>query len=504
MGVGVETMNRTFLTLACAAFVASLACSAQNEPTVDQLQRELRQLREEFERQQARQRAQIEALERQIEALRPPTPPRAATNGAPPTPARTASSAPATATNAPSASAASPEDVGKKWSPSDPIRLAGGGQSYLNLSLDGLFAVGGSTASDVEVLEPGGHDPKVRGFTLQGLEMTLDGNVDPYFRGQANLLFQIDSSGESHAEVEEAFLTSLALPGNLQVKGGQFLTEFGRMNATHPHTWTFVDQPLANARLLGPEGLRNLGGRLSWLVPTPFYSELFLAVQNSTGETAAGFRNDNEGDLLFGRPVGEGSITSFNDLLFTPRYALSFDLSDTQALVFGASAAFGPNDSGADTDTQIYGLDLYWKWKPVNHHGGFPFVSWQTEGLYRRYQAGAYDGLSDPLQPVPLPGETVIDYGLYTQVAYGFALHWVAGLRFDYVDSDAAQYESVLGPDPARDRRWRLAPNVTWYPSEFSKLRLQYNYDDRQMAGIDHSVWLQFEFLLGSHAAHKF
>jgi hypothetical protein len=62
-----------------------------------------------------------------------------------------------------------------------------------------------------------------------------------------------------------------------------------------------------------------------------------------------------------------------------------------------------------------------------------------------------------------------------------------------------------LGRDPLRGERWRVSPNLTWYPSEFSKIRLQYNYDRRQeIDETDHSVWLQFEFLLGSHAAHKF
>jgi hypothetical protein len=55
-----------------------------------------------------------------------------------------------------------------------------------------------------------------------------------------------------------------------------------------------------------------------------------------------------------------------------------------------------------------------------------------------------------------------------------------------------------------RADRFRLSPNVTWYPTEFSKLRLQYNYDHREGIGRDHSVWLQFEFLLGAHASHKF
>ena len=114
--------------------------------------------------------------------------------------------------------------------------------------------------------------------------------------------------------------------------------------------------------------------------------------------------------------------------------------------------------------------------------------------------------------PAVLPGETLTDYGFYSQVLYGFQKGWVAGVRFDYVTSDRANYERLdltfngesVGRDPMRSTRWRISPNLTWYPTEFSKVRLQYNYDDRREVGIDHSVWLQFEFLLGAHAAHKF
>jgi hypothetical protein len=107
----------------------------------------------------------------------------------------------------------------------------------------------------------------------------------------ANVLFSIDAGGESFLELEEAYLETISLPGNLQVRGGQFLTEFGRHNPTHPHAWAFVDTPLVNGRFLGPDGLRNPGARLSWLMPTAFYSELSLAVQDSHGETAASFRS---------------------------------------------------------------------------------------------------------------------------------------------------------------------------------------------------------------------
>jgi len=111
-----------------------------------------------------------------------------------------------------------------------------------------------------------------------------------------------------------------------------------------------------------------------------------------------------------------------------------------------------------------------------------------------------------------LRGETLTDYGLYSQIVWGFRKGWVAGLRGDYVWGEKGAYEKfpksfngeLITTDPLRDCRWRISPNLTWYPTEFSKLRLQYNYDRRQQLGEDHSVWLQFEFLLGMHAAHKF
>ena len=412
------------------------------------------------------------------------------------------------------------QELRQAWSPAQPLTFSRSGSSFLNLSLDGLFAAGGSTANDIEGgTQLGGHDPKQRGFTLQNLELTLDGTVDPYFRGQANVVMQINPEGETTIEAEEAYLETLALPWNLQVKAGQFFTEFGRLNPTHPHTWAFVDQPLVNGRFFGEDGLRNMGARVSWLAPTPFYSELTLAVQNSHGETAHSFRNGHEGEGFLGRLHDPGRVRQFNDMLLSGRYAASFEPSQTQTLLAGASAVAGPNGSGRSTDTQIYGLDLYWKWKPANASGGFPFVSWQSEAMWRRSEAGAFsedlngNGALDASEPDvngdglanSLPRETLRDWGLYSQLLYGFERGWVAGLRADYTArNQRAIYETILGDDADRLRRWRIAPNLTWYPSEFSKIRLQYNYDDRRGIGSDHSIWLQFEFLLGSHSAHKF
>lgn len=472
---------KRFSTLVLLGAVGGVGI-AQGAEDIEELKRELRELRQRTEHLE-RKLVEIEST-REKGAVVAPVPAR---SEAVPTEGVAAASA--------------PEPAARPWSPTDPIRL-GNNRAYLDLSLSGLAAVGASTEPDVEALQLGGHDPNQRGFSLQNVETTLTGVVDPYFRAQANLIFQLDSGNETVFEVEEAFAETTALPWNLQVKGGQFLSDFGRLNATHPHSWDFVDLPLVNGRFLGGDGMRNPGARVSWLAPTPFYSELFLTVQDSQGETAHSFRSDHEGDPYFGRPTAAGTVRSFSDMLFIPRYAASFDLTDTQTLLAGASAAFGPNSTGGGADTQIYGMDLYWKWKPVSHHGGFPFVTWQTEAMLRRFELAEFAG--DPNIPA-LPGETLEDYGFYSQVAWGFRKGWVAAVRGDYVAPiDEAQYEAILGLDADRASRWRLSPNLTYYPSEFSKVRLQYNFDRRNGFGNDHSVWLQFEFLLGAHAGHKF
>jgi hypothetical protein len=501
----INFMKQNFLKWSSGLVMLGLAVNAVNAQEtneVGQLRKELREMRQ-----------QMQLLERKLGAV----------------------TAPPSASESTIDSAGAME--GEKSQLASFTRTARSG-AYVDVGMVATFAAGGSTANDIEGgTQLGGHDPNQRGFTVQGAELNLQGAVDPYFRGNANVLFSIDSAGESFVELEEAWLESVALPGNFQIRAGQLMSDFGRINTLHTHAWGFVDSPLVNARLLGPDGLRNPGARLSWLAPTPFYSELFLGIQNSHGETASSFRSsghshgdEDEDELPFGyrHADNDRGVRGLGDLLFTPRYAMSFDLTDKQTLLLGVSGAFGPNSSGGegDTMTQIYGVDFYWKWKPTDAHAGFPFVSFQTEAMLRRYELGAFDWdedgdglLSDgELEdtttglPAALGAETVTDYGFYSELLYGFRKGWVAGVRFDYVGSRKADYEDlelaldgdVLGRDPLRAQRWRVSPNLTWYPSEFSKIRLQYNYDDRRQLGEDHSVWLQFEFLLGAHAAHKF
>ncbi len=507
-----------------------LTVAAQETNEVELLRKQLQQANENFEKAIQEHRRVIDELNHRLEGLQPP--PRTGSTNAPP--AEVKARAPVgPATPEPVAATPTANAVpSSSWNPTSPIRI-GNAQAYMDIGLVGTFAVGSSTTRDIENnLESGGHDPYQRGFNVQGLELNLQGAVDPFFRANANLVYSLNSAGESFFEVEEGWMETTALPANLQLRLGQVFTEFGRHNATHLHTWNFIDTPLVNGRFLGPDGLRNPGAIISWLAPTPFYSELLLAVQNSHGDTATPFRSGGHthgaGDeaalpFAYRHADNDRGLGGADDLLFAPRYAVSFDLTPSQVLLLGTSAAFGPNSRGSegsgDTRTEVYGVDLTWKWKSLRQHGGFPFVQWQSEAMLRKYQVGRFDwaGEADPIldaagNPAVLPGETLTDYGFYTQLLYGFRKGWVAGLRLDYVTGDTADYERLplyrdgqpLGHDLQRAERWRLSPDLTWYPSEYSKIRLQYNYDNRRYVGPDHSVWLQFEFVLGAHAAHKF
>ena len=113
------------------------------------------------------------------------------------------------------------------------------------------------------------------------LEMQLTSVVDPYAR--ANFLFSFgkDSvNGNFSTDLEEATLTTLDLPYQLQATVGKFKPHFTKVNTLHPHAFSFVDFPTMLTRYFSDEGLFMEGISASWLVPNPsdFYQELDVEI----------------------------------------------------------------------------------------------------------------------------------------------------------------------------------------------------------------------------------
>lgn len=464
-----------FATITACVTALCLAVPARPaEDEVQQLKRQLQQMQDSFEQTRRQQQQEIDTLTRKLDGL-------ISSSAA----ARPPATVPREAAVAPPPAAAVP---------------ARAGSAYMNISYGALIDVGWSSVPDPAArLQLGDHDPLKRGFALRNAEIAVDGAIDPYFKGFANIVLKLDKNNETAIELEETYVQSTSFPAGLQLKAGQYFAGFGRQNPQHPHSWTFVDQPLILNRTFGPEGLRSIGTQLSWLAPTPFYAEFFLSVLDGQGGTAFSFRNPGEPDAsgvnrFAGRATTDRTLRGAQDLLFVPRVATSFELGDTQTLLAGLSAAIGPNDTGPHSRTAVYGADLYWKWKPANAAQGFPYLAWQTEALYRRLEAAA-----DPL--ALLPAETLRDYGFYTQLVYGFRPRWTAGLRADYASGNAGAFDPG---DPFRGERHRFSPELIFLPSEFSKIRLQYNFDRGGAFGRASSLWMRFDFGLGAHVAHKY
>ena len=81
--------------------------------------------------------------------------------------------------------------------------------------------------------------------------------------------------------------------------------------------------------------------QLNWLLPTPFFAELTLDVQNSQGETAFSFRSV-PGEEFAGRELLERDVRTAEDLLFLGRLSSSFDLTDSFTVRAGLSHVTGP------------------------------------------------------------------------------------------------------------------------------------------------------------------
>jgi hypothetical protein len=112
------------------------------------------------------------------------------------------------------------------------------------------------------------------------------------------------------------------------------------------------------------------------------------------------------------------------------------------------------------------------------------------------------------------------DWGVVTKLVWGFRRGWDVGVRYEYVSGSGANVafqddadpglqawvQTSRNSDPFRDDRHRVSPLLVFQPSEFSRFRIQYNYDRvkfRSERNV-HSGWLGAEFLFGAHAAHGY
>jgi hypothetical protein len=378
------------------------------------------------------------------------------------------------------------------FNPSVSVILGG---TYTNASEDPeSWQIAGFIPSGGEV------GPGERSFNVGESELTIGANVDPYFSAQLTAAI----TGEDEIEVEEAYFRTLALPAGFTAKGGRFFSGLGYLNEVHAHAWDFVDQPLVYQAFFGNQ-LAQDGVQLKWLAPTDLFIE--LGAETGNGQAFPGTRRNHNGlngATVFAHVGGDiGDSSSWRaGASYLDQRAEERSYEDVDDLGTPVVNAFTGK-------SRTWGIDGVFKWAP---HGNTARQQLKIQGEYmRRREDGdlAFDvdglGLSDAFASE--------QSGWYLQSVFQFRPRWRVGVRYDALDSgtpDIALVASgLLPPDafpvllPAEPDR--LTVMVDWNPTEFSRLRAQYAWDDaRATSDRDRQFFLQYLFGIGAHGAHKF
>ncbi len=343
----------------------------------------------------------------------------------------------------------------------------------------------------------GGHAIDENGFSLQALEMGVAGTVDRFFR--FDMFLQL-----THLHLEEAFLTTLALPANLQARAGYFHVAFGRHNPRHLHSWNFVNPPLVQTRFMAEEHFSGAGAEISAVLPLPWSSRIIA--EAFTSSDASELNSSTFGTVEMN---SSGILDGVEDFLYVARLENLFNLTSNWSLMAGASGALGLSPFAPDKQAALFGGDLYLKWRPMGHGDHF-VMALTVEGMLRETQ-------------VPL--DRVRDWGGYVQLDLQLSQRWMAGLRGDYtrmvgdgdfpydtdlhtelnleLDSHLDHDHHVAGGWPHSQERASLS--LTYMPTHFSKIRLQGDLFDVDMShqSPDFGVFMQVELSAGAHGNHS-
>src|SRR5436309_5615282 len=336
-------------------------------------------------------------------------------------------------------------------------------------------------------------------FNLRSAELFISADVDPFTRAYATINASADAMANDEAtlSVEEAAIVTTRLPYNLTVRGGRFFADFGVLPHRHDHDLPFVDRPPSIAAFVGGEAQTN-GVEVSWLAPTPIFLRVSGTVGNKLGaDFQDGVSNDNS------RPI--------RGLTYMGRLQTYFDINDDNNVELGGSIAEAPNaedfKNSGRFERRLVGMDFKYRWYPLGY------------GV-RQSLTVAGELLHDVGDGDPVNGGPRIDifgnkvrqgaWGGYVYAEYRLSKQWRPGVRFDYfqLQSEPLLVTNTFSTLPAStlnatghrtdNRTWTAY--LTWFPSEFQRLRLQFNRSDRGNAQDANEFFLQWTAFLGSHS----
>ena len=296
-------------------------------------------------------------------------------------------------------------------------------------------------------------DREAERFSNREWEVDFQSDLDPYSRMRLTIALPEDEG----VELEEGYINWMNLPGGLGLSAGHRRQQFGVLNRYHQHALDQFDYPLVLQESFGEEGLISTGVFLEWALPPLWADTNELTVEITNGDNDEAFAGG-----------------SFDNLTYLSRLKSYWDLGSSSYLEIGLDGLFGESDPAADLDSTFYGLDLAYNWTPVGR------------GLYRSFTLRGL--LVRTIREVDM-APTVRAWGGYLYGEYKFTRRFIAGLRFDRADDQL---------DPGT-HTWGYSPYVTFWESEYVRLRSQFNYRDSTLTGVERSILLQVTLAAGPH-----
>ena len=145
----------------------------------------------------------------------------------------------------------------------------------------------------------------------------------------------------------------------------------------------------------------------------------------------------------------------------------------------------------------LYGVSLKYTYAPTGNNKESE-IALQGEYLFRD-EKGQYDVENAGFVPYDSNSS-----GWYAQGSYKFLTNWKVGYRYAQMRPDDVPNglkDTVLD---AKDHKPEMhSVMAEWDNSEFSRIRMQYNYDKSTIKD-DNQIILEYTMSFGAHGAHSF
>ena len=343
---------------------------------------------------------------------------------------------------------------------------------------------------------------------LRTIELFAAADVDPFTRayliasGHAEAVDSRGSEefGKAVFEIEEAAIQTTALPYNVSVRGGRFFADWGYLGRRHAHDLPQIDIPPSLAMFMG-NGNRTDGLEFSWLAPTDVYLAVTTGWGYNFGFIGEGPLSNIRTQVIQGSTFF-GSIRTYKDITDDHNVEMGFSwlYAPDSRVPEAMEAAMLAVDEDEPVDRHTFNLDFHYRWYPLGR-GLRQSLSIHGEVLYDCGQ-----GRRSMFGKTKSRGA----WGGYVYTEYRINKQWRPGFRFDYfqfpsepalvTNPKTGSPGSTVNSSGNRTSAVTYSPYVTYYPSEFQRLVLQYNHSSfGNTMDPQNQVLLQWQVVIGSH-----